>query len=327
MGADDTPDTTVLVVDDTTFVRQMIVSRLRRAGFEVAEATDGQEALDRFRNTAYAVVITDVNMPRLDGLGLLAALRERPESAPEVILLTGSRAVDARAAVQALRLGAHDYIAKNASAGDEVVLAVQRAAEKWRLRAENARLLDELRRLSLTDSLTGLGNRRAFDDALRFEIGRARRHAQELALVLLDLDHFKRVNDQFGHAAGDEILTAFAGRLRSAVRASDRPFRYGGEEFAVLLLGVGAQGAVEAAWRIVHATASRPLGERGRAVSCSAGVASLRAVDGSDGCELLERADAALYAAKRTGRNRARDAEDAALEAVPVELAADAKEA
>src|SRR3972149_3921047 len=133
----------VLVVDDTTLVRKLIVARLRGAGFRVAEATDGQEALELFRKETSAVVITDLNMPRLDGLGLLAALRQHA-LAPEVILLTGSRATDAQAAVEALRLGAHDYIAKDASAGDEVVLAVQRATEKWRLRGENARLLRRL---------------------------------------------------------------------------------------------------------------------------------------------------------------------------------------
>jgi diguanylate cyclase (GGDEF)-like protein len=311
MEARETRGAQVLVVDDTTLVRKVIVARLRGAGYRVAEATDGQEALELFRKEASAVVITDLNMPRLDGLGLLAALRQH-QLAPEVILLTASRAGDAEAAVQALRLGAHDYIAKDPCAGDDVVLAVQRATEKWRLREENARLVDDLRRLALTDSLTNVGNRRAFDEALRVEIARARRYQGDLALVIVDLDHFKRVNDTLGHRAGDDVLAAFAARLGSIVRASDRVFRYGGEEFAVLLAEAGSQAGFDAARRLVRGIAQRPLAANGRqvAVTCSAGVAGLRASDGSDGGELVARSDAALFVAKRAGRNRAVRAED-----------------
>jgi len=296
----------VLVVDDTTLVRKLIAARLRGAGYQVAEATDGQEALELFGKQASAVVITDVNMPRLDGLGLLAALRQH-QLAPEVILLTASRASDAQAAVQALRLGAYDYIAKDSSAGDEVVLAVQRATEKWRLREENARLLDDLRRLSLTDALTNVGNRRAFDEALRVEIARARRQGGDLTLVLVDLDHFKGINDTHGHRAGDEVLAAVAARFGSLVRASDRLFRYGGEEFALLLAGEGSRAGLGAARRLVRAVAQRPLAANGGkvALTCSAGVSSLRASDRADGSDLVLRSDGALYAAKREGRNRA----------------------
>ena len=296
----------VLVVDDTTLVRKVIAARLRGAGYRVAEATDGQEALELFRKQASAVVITDVNMPRLDGLGLLAALRQHP-LAPEVILLTASRASDAQAAVQALRLGAHDYITKDASAGDEVVLAVQRATEKWRLREENARLLDDLRRLSLTDALTNVGNRRAFDEALGVEIARARRQRGDLTLVLVDLDHFKRINDTRGHRAGDEVLAAVAALFGSLVRASDRLFRYGGEEFALLLAGEGPRAGLAAARRLVRGVGRRPLAANGCkvALTCSAGVSSLQASDRADGSDLVLRSDDALYTAKREGRNRA----------------------
>ena len=154
----------VLVVDDSALVRSFVAAHLRRAGYVVLEAKDGAEALELFKSQPVQVVITDVGMPRLGGLGLLAVLREH-EAAPEVILLTGTHASDAQAAVQALRLGAHDYITKDSAAGEALVLAVERASEKWRLRDENARLMRELQRLSLTDALTTLGNRRAFDEA------------------------------------------------------------------------------------------------------------------------------------------------------------------
>lgn len=296
----------VLVVDDNAFVRRVITERLRRSGCDVREARDGAEGLAVFQKDPVEVVITDLNMPALNGLGLLAALRNQL-SPPEVILLTGTHAGDAAAAVQALRLGAHDFIAKDATASDAVVLAVQRAFDKWRLRDENARLLRELRRQSLTDGLTGVWNRRAFDKALEQEIARSRRSETELSLVLLDIDHFKKVNDEWGHAAGDAVLVAFAGRLQALSRGSDRLFRYGGEEFALLLGDTDSAGALTLARRAVQVVAGEkmPAGRGAIALTCSAGAASLRPTDDEAGGGLVARADAALYAAKGSGRNRA----------------------
>ena len=298
--------TRVLVVDDNAFVRRLIVDRLQRAGCQVREAADGAEALAAFRSDPVPVVITDLNMPRLRGLDLLASLRSEA-TPPEVILLTGTHASDAAAAVQALRLGAHDFIAKDATASEAVVLAVDRALEKWRLRQDNLRLVRELQRQSLTDELTGAGNRRAFDQALQQEVARARRSENELSLVMLDLDHFKRVNDGHGHAAGDAVLRAFATRVRMLSRDSDRLFRYGGEEFAVLLGDTGPAGALALARRAVVAVGRAALATDfgALAITCSAGVAALLPDDDPLGCSLVANADAALYEAKRGGRNRA----------------------
>jgi diguanylate cyclase (GGDEF)-like protein len=296
----------VLVVDDNAFVRRVIVDRLVRAGYEVREARDGAEALAVFRREPVPVVITDLNMPRLHGFDLLASLR-RQKVPPEVILLTGTHAGDAAAAVQALRLGALDFIAKDALASEAVVLAVERALEKWRLREENTRLLHELQRQSVTDELTGVGNRRSFDQAVQQEIARARRSVAELSLVLMDLDYLKHINDVHGHAAGDCVLTGFTARLRATSRGSDRLFRYGGDEFALLLGDTGAVGALAVAQRAVAAVAREPVAtERGAiAVTCSAGVARLLPSDDALGSDLVARADAGLYAAKGAGRNRA----------------------
>jgi diguanylate cyclase (GGDEF)-like protein len=125
--------------------------------------------------------------------------------------------------------------------------------------------------------------------------------------VLLDLDHFKRVNDTLGHRVGDEVLVSFAARLRSVARESDRLFRYGGEEFAVLAVDSDEDGATSLAWRVVRATASRSFtAGQGRAeVTCSAGVAAVTSGDDLAGESVIGKADAALYRAKRQGRNRA----------------------
>jgi diguanylate cyclase (GGDEF)-like protein len=300
----------VLVVDDSAVVREAVATRLRAEGYEVVVASDGAEALARYSERAVPVVVTDINMPRLDGLGLLERLRQS-ELPPEVILLTAARADDASAAIQALRLGAHDYLAKDDAGGDSVVLAVRRAAERRRLRAENAALLAELQRRSLTDALTRVCNRRAFDEALGQEVARARRAGSPLSLSLVDIDHFKAVNDRFGHLVGDVALAAFAVRVTDVLRASDRVFRYGGEEFVILVGDTDLRGALGLAERVVAAVSAAPfpLEDATWRITCSIGVATLVEADDAGGLSLVSRADAALYAAKgEGGRNCARAA-------------------
>jgi diguanylate cyclase (GGDEF)-like protein len=163
----------------------------------------------------------------------------------------------------------------------------------------NATLVDHVRRMAAVDGLTGLANRRAFDEALTTEVRRARRTGQALSLILLDADHFKRVNDNHGHHAGDDVLRAI-GRALAGGRATDVPARYGGEEFAVLLPSCAGTEAVRVAERLRAAINAEtgPL-----AVTASAGVASL-SDDIADERALLAAADAALYRAKAAGRDR-----------------------
>jgi two-component system, cell cycle response regulator len=162
----------------------------------------------------------------------------------------------------------------------------------------NARLLHEVRRLASTDPLTGVANRRAFDEGLAREMARARRHGEHLSLVLVDVDHFKRVNDVHGHQVGDDVLRHLGGRLRDAGRPMDLPARYGGEEFAVILPSCGPEDALAVAERLrLAVVADAPV-----AITASAGVATLHGGMDADG--LVTAADRALYAAKRAGRDR-----------------------
>jgi two-component system, cell cycle response regulator len=294
----------VLIVDDARVVRAVVARCLTGAGYHTEEAADGAEALRRLATGSYDVVITDLRMPQLGGLELLASVK-RLAPTVEVIILTGTHAQDMSCAVKALRLGAHDYLTKPPSSPDEVVLTVQRAVEKKRLHEANLRLIRELESLSRTDALTGAGNRRSFDEALGHEMARAKRHGQPLSLVMLDIDHFKRINDAHGHPGGDEVLRAVAATLRATLRDGDVLFRYGGEEFAVLLPYAQGPGAVTAAERMLRAIAAAPVALREGAVrvTASAGVASVLASD-ADGASLVGRADAALYEAKQAGRNR-----------------------
>lgn len=160
----------------------------------------------------------------------------------------------------------------------------------------------EIRRLSLTDSLTGLANRRRLDEALATEIERARRYGSRLAFVLLDIDHFKRVNDEYGHGVGDAVIRAVADTLQSQVRESDVAARWGGEEFAVLLPETGAEAAAACAERIRAALERAQVPPVAWTLSASLGVAEL--APGEDPHSLVKRADDALYRAKDAGRNR-----------------------
>jgi len=295
----------VLVVDDSAVVRTIVTRCLQKAGFYVEQAGDGAVALQLLAASGHDVIVTDLAMPELDGLALLASVK-RIAPTSEVIILTGTYAKDIACAVRALRLGAHDYITKSLENHEEIVLAVERALEKKRLRDENQRLLRELQLLSRTDALTGLPNRRSLDEDLAHHVARSRRHGQALGIVMLDLDHFKAINDTHGHPGGDEILRAFAGIATCALRAGDVLYRFGGEEFVAVLPHADLAGALTVANRIVAATSANlvPVGSSRIRVTTSAGVACLA----GDGSDLLARADAALYEAKKAGRNRARGA-------------------
>jgi diguanylate cyclase (GGDEF)-like protein len=292
----------VLLVDDSAVVRGM-VAQVLAGSFAVEAASGGREAVELLERGDYDAVVADLHMPDVDGFAVLEAARRR-WLGPEVVILTGAGEIDF--AVRALRLGAHDFLVKPPQSPDEIVMAVARAVEKRQLRVANARLLRELEQLSRTDSLTGLLNRRAFDEGLAREASRARRHGYSLGFVLLDLDHFKRVNDTHGHAGGDSVLRACAGVLGRTLREGDAAYRYGGEEFGVLLPYASKRGALEAARRLVAAVAAEPVElPSGRlTITASAGAASLTGAQ-AQGAELVRLADAALYAAKRAGRNRA----------------------
>jgi two-component system cell cycle response regulator len=293
----------ILVVDDSRLVRRVVAGFLRKGGYVVDEAEDGRIALSLLGTSNYDVVVTDLNMPGVDGFAVLEAVRNG-SSGTEVIILTGAGANDAAIAVRALRLGAHDFLTKPPSGSSEVILTVERALEKKRLRDANAMLVRQLEALTRTDALTGAANRRALDETMSREHTRARRYDLSLSVIVADLDHFKRVNDEHGHAAGDEVLKAFVQRAGEVFRECDGLFRTGGEEFVIVLPHTDPEGALAAAQRLVDAVAARPLRPGLGTITVSAGVASAQG-KALAGFDLVAAADAVLYQAKGAGRNRA----------------------
>lgn len=292
----------ILLVDDDLGTIQLMHRILDGAG-ELRFATNGFEALRLAREAAPDLVLLDAEMPGMTGFEVCAALKADPQLADIPVIFVTSHN-EMRLEVAGFDAGAADFIAKPVS--PPLVLA--RVKTQLRLK----RLSDQLHRLATMDGLTGLANRRRFDEALQQEWRIARRNGEPLALVMADVDHFKAYNDHHGHPAGDACLQAVAGALAGiGLRPSDLVARYGGEEFVLLMPHTPRSGALHLAGQALAAVAGlripHPSSASGH-VSVSAGVACLDAASPDTGHglpaaqALVAAADQALYAAKRAGR-------------------------
>ena len=293
---------TILIVDDNVSLIQVLAPMLSGLG-QVKFATSGRAALTQMRRSPPDVVLLDAEMPGMSGYEVCTAMRADPElAAIPVIFVTSHDDLDAE--VRGLESGAEDFISKPVS--EPLLLA--RVSTQLRVK----RLTDELRRTATQDGLTQLNNRGSFDQQLQREWLRSTRTGEPLALVLLDVDHFKRFNDHYGHPAGDACLRAVAGTLaHTGRRAGDMAARIGGEEFALLLPNTTAAGAQQIAESVRQAIGDMAIPHAGSLtsthVTASLGVAACQAPHPPEGLNqdsLLQAADAALYQAKAGGRNR-----------------------
>jgi diguanylate cyclase (GGDEF)-like protein len=296
--------TAVLIADDEPISRRMLQASLVRWGYEVEVAKNGDEALEAlFRDTAPRLAVLDWMMPGLDGLEVCRRVRARPGAPYSYLLLLTSKEGSSDL-VEGLEAGADDYIRKPFDA--EELKARLRTGE--RILALQAQLLsaqEALRIQATRDGLTGLFNRRAFLERLAEELARAKRNGSELSVLLLDVDHFKRVNDRLGHQAGDDVLRALGARLSAVLRKYDTLARYGGEELIAALPGCGPAAALVVAERMRSAVASAPIETGAGPVELTVSIGSATCAAGEpDADALIARADAALYRAKNAGRNR-----------------------
>jgi diguanylate cyclase (GGDEF)-like protein len=286
-----TRGTLVLVVDDDRSTRSALRYALQRSGFAVEEAVDGAKALAIVERIHPDVILMDAMMPVMDGFTACAKLQETPHGKDIPVLMI--TALDDNHSIQrAFASGASDYIPK------PINLAVVNQRVKRVVEANRAERY--VRHLAFNDTLTGLPNRVLFADNLDRSIERAESHGQSLAVLFLDLDRFKFVNDTLGHEIGDRLLKAVAGRIKCCVRSTDCVARLGGDEFTVLLDDLSAPAlAANAAQKICRSLAS-PFEIDGQDiyVSTSIGI-SIYPADGTDVSTLLRRADTAMYRAKR----------------------------
>ncbi|HEY3252412.1 MAG TPA: diguanylate cyclase [Polyangiaceae bacterium] len=296
----------ILVVDDSASIRGQIRGVLQQVeGFdEFIEAGDGLQAFKLMLDRHPDLVVCDLIMPVFDGLKFLALRATRPELANiPVIMLTADG--DANRKVEVFDQGASDYVTKPFN--DRELLA--RVKVHYRLKVLQDELRDANKRLESladTDGLTGLFNRRYFDALLVRELQRTERYKTPLGLVLLDIDHFKRVNDGFGHSMGDEVLRNVSRVVTSSVRVTDSAARYGGEEIAIVFTQTTAQGVSEVTERLRQRLADFSHVYQDNRLKCTASF-GISVCDGRgltpNAVELVERADRALYRAKRMGRN------------------------
>ncbi len=308
-------------VDDVAVLRRFI--RRLPGSFLVDIAYMGGEAKEKAAAQTYDLALVDQNLPDIAGHDLIGELRSIQPHMP-VVMLTGHG--DERLAVEVMKAGAYDYLRKDDLDANTLERTFRNVLERARLEAEVHRANERLLEWAIRDGLTGLYNHRHFQELLHTEFARARRYDQPLACLMVDLDHFKRVNDTFGHPFGDEVLKQLAATLTDIARQADIIARYGGEEFVVVLPSTDLEGAARFAERLCTAVAARTVVFDGSRVdvTLSVGVATNHTRGVDDEKALIKRADAALYEAKRTGRNRVCLADDRdPLGEVPTPLAFD----
>ena len=299
----------ILVVDDDPDVRTFVRAVLESDGHRVVEAGSGQDAIQRLRIRRPALVLLDVMMPAMDGFAAVHAIKREPGPFVPVILLTALDDPASRA--KGINAGADEVLAKPVHPFElrlrcRAMLRIHQLTEE--LHAANRRL----RALARTDELTNVRNRRGLRSALTREFRRAERYGGALTVMAFDVDRFKQVNDDFGHAVGDSVLAAVAQALKRGVREVDVVGRVGGEEFVVVAPETPGREALAVAERLRRAVGERvvvtPHGSEVR-VTVSCGVATLSDVHARSPDELLGYADAALYRAKALGRDRTEIAE------------------
>lgn len=310
-------DRRILVVDDDPVMLKLLSKYLTAEQYEVLSCASGEEALHILHREGPAILLSDWSMPGINGLDLCRAIRSN-EAIGFVYIIMVTAQSDKECVVQALEAGANDFIAKpfhrqeltaRVNAGMRIITLkadlMRQRRELHKINAELSILNSKLERMATTDELTGLANRREAMRQLRNQWNTSIRYNQPLSCIMMDIDHFKKCNDTYGHDMGDLLLKKSAEILASTSRASDFVCRLGGEEFLVLCPNTNGAAAVNLAERYRQALADNEVVACGHRlkVTISAGVAA-RTPSSRDCEEQLKQADRALYHAKHTGRNK-----------------------
>ncbi|MGR3311146.1 MAG: GGDEF/HDGYP domain-containing response regulator [Candidatus Brocadiales bacterium] len=295
----------VLVVDDDENVRRLLVDTISKNGYSVKTATNAKEALEKLNREAFNIILTDIKMPDMNGMELLRTIIATQPAIP-VIVMTDCESMEP--AIAFIKVGAYDYITKPIDL-DELMITIGRSLEKHTLEVQTKQLLEKnklLESLVVCDSLTGLYNHKHLHEMLKIEFGRARRYNEFLSCMMIDIDHFKLVNDTHGHRFGDFVLTSLAKIFQSMIRDVDIVARYGGEEFFVILPKTSLEGARGLGEKIRKAIYSHKFLHDGHTaiITVSVGISSISDMDVNSKDDLIQHADIALYDAKNKGRNR-----------------------
>jgi|SRR5579862_2947090 len=296
---------TILLVDDSAIYRRLISDYLRGWGLNVKVAKNGLEGWKILEQPGSPkLVLTDWSMPEMDGPELCRKLRERDFADGYVYTILLTSKDEKSDFLKGMEAGADDYLIKPF---DEAELHARLLVGRriLSLQQELIAARETMRRAAMYDGLTELLNRREIMESLRREIARSRRDNKPVCIIMADVDHFKKVNDELGHQAGDQVLKEVARRLRIGLRAYDPVGRYGGEEFLLILPGCDLVGGFTRADQLRHVVSSKPITASGAPITVTLSMGIAASSSESDDLESLIRlADAGLYQAKRKGRNR-----------------------
>ncbi|MGD8739346.1 MAG: diguanylate cyclase [Desulfobacterales bacterium] len=293
-------DINVLIVDDDLSVRNTMDEYIANAGFSTLAASSAEEALELIEKNNFAVIITDIRLPGLGGLELTKVIKQKNGS--DVIVVTGYS--DDYSYEEAINIGASDFVIKPVRL-EELLLRLRRVLKERQLSTERTRMMQKLQKLATTDGLTKLYNSRSFYSQLELEVDRYNRYKHPLSLLLLDIDNFKEFNDNFGHLEGDKVLVRFSQIIKSCLRTNDSAYRYGGEEFTVILPETNGDEAKTVAQRIrssLETEKFKPIPDKNAKITISIGVTQYFPKE--ELSAFIRRADKAMYLSKKNGRNR-----------------------
>ncbi len=289
----------IIVVDDDFVIRDAIQQYLSLPDYKTFIAQNAEEALEFFEQHPIDVMITDIILSGINGLELTERVKKNYDTA--VIIMTGF--IDDYSYEEAIRKGADEFVLKPVQF-EELRLRLKRLTRERRMERERIQMLDALKKLSITDDLTRLYNSRHFYYQLEQEINRHYRYNRPLSLFLIDIDNFKIYNDKYGHLEGDRILSRLGGLISDSIRSMDTGYRYGGEEFTVILPETDSSAAIKVSERIVNQVKEQnPVNIEGaQPITLSIGVTEYS--QGESITRLVKRADRAMYMSKEKGRNR-----------------------
>lgn len=309
----------VLVVEDTKDHAELIKLKLIEQGYQVEVVESGEDALSLPHLSSFYAIVCDFLLPKMNGIEFLIELKKRNVDVPVIVMTAHG---DEQTVVRAMKEGAYDYIVKEVDFNFLELLppVIEEARGKYLLTRQNTELTKklkekterlteltkELKRLSITDPLTNIYNRRFFFEALKLEFNRASRYLQPLALIILDLDDFKKINDTYGHLAGDKILAEVASILVNGVRQGDVLARYGGDEFALLLPATELENGLKVALRLKKKVTEHCffIKQKKLTLTLSAGVVATDDFSAKTAEGLLEEGDKRLLAAKKRGKDQ-----------------------
>ena len=290
----------ILIVDDDEAIRDSMYEFMERAGFNAFAAASAEDAITILKANTIEIVITDIMLPDQDGLELTDLIKANYDI--DVIVMTGYSGNYSYE--EAINKGASDFIFKPVRF-EEVLLRLKRVLRERQLTKERVQILEKLEKLAITDGLTKLYNLRHFYNQLEVEVDRSSRYGHSLGLLLLDIDRFKDYNDTYGHLEGNKVLIRLSQIINSCLRTMDSAYRYGGEEFTIILPETGGEEAKTVAHRIRKAVAAEkfiPESNKPDQVTISIGVTEY--CQEEEFADFIKRADKAMYLSKLDGRNK-----------------------